>query len=361
VLKNYAVPNLVSGNTKVCVGDALLVQTNLDPTKYSFAWKFNSTDLAANKTDLIINNAQMANAGNYTATVTDSKNGCILSLPAYPIAVYDKPVKPVITASQPKSCYDGNVTLQVSTSPTGNTFTWYKEQLVIAGEVNPSVALSHIVSANNYSMKLTDNTSGCSVVTDNIYLDVAPQIAVNITGDQLSCEYTSVSFGTTLSTTDYSFQWYKDGMAGGPDNSKYSLGTVTLADAGNYSVVATSKGTNNLTGCTGTSNTWALVIKAGPTKPVITGPTAFCSGSTITLSSNLTNNFSWNTGATTPSIPVSLGGSYTVTSTNPTSGCSMSTTATITENPVPDLSTFFPTGVYERCASARVSFEGLAG
>ncbi|MDB5273135.1 MAG: large protein [Chitinophagaceae bacterium] len=361
VLKNYTVPNLVSGNTKVCVGDALLIQTNLDPNKYSFAWKFNSTDLAENKTDLIINNAQLANAGNYTATVTDSKNGCILSLPAYPIAVYDKPVKPVITASQPKSCYDGSVTLQVPTSPTGSTFIWYKEQVVIAGEVNPSVALSHIVSANNYSMKLTDNTSGCFVVTDIFYVDVAPQIVVNVSGDQLACEYSSVSIGTTLSTVDYTFQWYKDAVAAGPNNSKYSIGSVALVDAGNYYVVATSKGTSNLLGCTGTSNTLALVVKAGPTKPVITGPAEFCSGSPITLTSNLTNNFVWNTGATTPSIPVSLGGSYTVTSTNPISGCSISTTATVIENPVPDLSTFFPTGVYERCASARVSFEGLDG
>lgn len=357
-VKNYSVPNLLSGNKKVCVGDAMSIQTNLDASKYAFAWKFNTTDLTATGTELLINNVQLTTTGNYTVTVTDKLNGCIVSLPAYDITAYNKPAKPVITPSQVQSCYDGVITLSVPVSATGNTFTWYKEQDVIAGATTPSIVLSNITTVNNYSLKLTDDNSGCSILTDKQLITVAPKIIVNVTGDELSCEYTAVSFGTQLSTTDFDFQWFKNGIAAGPNNTKYSFTSVLLADAGDYYVTVTSKGTTNITGCQAKSDTLTLVIKAGPTQPVISGPSAFCTGSPITLSSNLTNNISWNTGAVTSSILVTLGGTYTVTSTNPLSGCAISASKTVTQNPLPDLS-FFPPGIYERCASDRLSFEGL--
>ena len=74
--------------------------------------------------------------------------------------------------------------------------------------------------------------------------------------------------------------------------------------------------------------------------PVITpsGPTAFCVGGSVTLSSNIENQYQWSTGVndTLQSITVNAGGTYTLTITN-IYGCSSSATQTVTVYNLPPI------------------------
>jgi hypothetical protein len=108
---------------------------------------------------------------------------------------------------------------------------------------------------------------------------------------------------------------------------------TSLSTASGYKVRVVS--TNPVvTGATGTD---ALTINALPPVPVITpgGPTTFCQGGSVTLTSSSATSNAWSTGATTQSISVSTSGNYTVTVTN-ASGCSQaSAPTTVTVNPLP--------------------------
>jgi len=82
-----------------------------------------------------------------------------------------------------------------------------------------------------------------------------------------------------------------------------------------------------------------VTVNATPTTPTISagGPTSFCTGGSVILTSSATSGNVWSTSATTQMITVSTAGSYTVTFTNG-NGCSATSTATsvnVSNAPIP--------------------------
>ena len=92
--------------------------------------------------------------------------------------------------------------------------------------------------------------------------------------------------------------------------------------------------------------------------PTITagGPTTFCAGGSVTLTSSPRTTYLWSNGATTPSINVTTSGSYTVKVTN-ASGClSAPSAATIvTVNALPATPTITAGGPTTFCAGGSVT------
>jgi hypothetical protein len=70
---------------------------------------------------------------------------------------------------------------------------------------------------------------------------------------------------------------------------------------------------------------------------IISGPTAVCNGSSITLTSSPAPNYSWSTGATTQSITVSPTNNTTYSVTVSNAGCSSSASQPVTVNEVPSV------------------------
>jgi hypothetical protein len=70
--------------------------------------------------------------------------------------------------------------------------------------------------------------------------------------------------------------------------------------------------------------------------PTITagGPTTFCSGSSVTLTSSAATGYLWSTGATTQSIVAAATGSYTVSVTGACNGTSPATNVVVNTVPV---------------------------
>ena len=100
----------------------------------------------------------------------------------------------------------------------------------------------------------------------------------------------------------------------------------------------------------------------GPTAPVITasGPTSFCQGGSVVLTSSIATGNTWNTGATTQSITVSASGSYSVTQT--AGGCTSSPSAAVvvTVNPIPPAPTITASGPLSFCAGGSVTLTSSA-
>ena len=117
---------------------------------------------------------------------------------------------------------------------------------------------------------------------------------------------------------------------------KYTIPLDNLlnnAQSGTYTVTAT-----NFAGCSVTST--PVVVNPSPSATITAnGPTSFCVGNSVTLTSSSGNSNVWNTGDTTSSITVLTSGSYSVTVTN-ASGCSKTSAITpVAVAPAPSIPT----------------------
>ena len=162
-------------------------------------------------------------------------------------------------------------------------------------------------------------------------------------GDDTKCEGQGTSFSVTASGGTLSYQWKKGGTAiSGATNSSYSIGTLAVGDAGNYTVDVTNS-------CqTLSSSAAVLTVNA---KPVITSATtgAVCSGvaQNYSITASIPSSISWTRAA--------------VTSITPTTGSG--TTSTITEtlvngstSPVNAVYVITPTATTGSCVGAAVNY-----
>ena len=132
----------------------------------------------------------------------------------------------------------------------------------------------------------------------------APAV-ISADGPTTFCAGGSVTLSTTETYATYNWS-----------NGQHT-NSINVNSSGNYYLV----GIDN-DGCSHTSNTINVTVNPNP-NPLISagGPTTFCNGGSVVLSSNIATGNLWSTGATTQSITVSASGSYSVTNTN-ANGCS---------------------------------------
>ena len=136
--------------------------------------------------------------------------------------------------------------------------------------------------------------------------------------------------------------------------------SINITTSGSYTVRVTNSG-----GCQSASSAATVVtVNALPATPTISpgGPTTFCTGGNVTLSSSAGTSYLWSNGATTSSITVTISGSYTVRVTNG-SGCqSAASVATIiTVNSLPSTPTITAGGPKTFCSGGSVTLTSSAG
>ncbi|MDR2511293.1 MAG: hypothetical protein LBC89_02300, partial [Bacteroidales bacterium] len=248
-------------------------------------------------------NASIANSGTYTVTVSDT-NGCsdtesitITSDTSFPIADITNN-----TGSTELTCSLTSISL---TATGGDTYFWSSG---LGNSANAS-----ITSAGNYTVTITNTSTGCSastgiLITQNITL---PPVGItNNTGTtELTCSQTSIS----LTATDgNSYSW---------SNGAFSAST-TITAPGTYTVTATG-----VNGCTNATSIQILEDK--------TIPTASITNNTLTneLTCNVTSisvtasggigvfSYSWSGGlGNSANASITTPGNYVVTVTA-SNGC----------------------------------------
>jgi hypothetical protein len=125
-----------------------------------------------------------------------------------------------------------------------------------------------------------------------------------------------------------------------------STSTISLATGSNYVTPLLSSG--NYTYYAASTNSCAegprtgitVTVNALPTISISGGTTAVCEGTSVNLTANGANTYSWNTGATTttiaPTPTTSL--TYTVIGTSSVTGCSSQAVQSVTVNALPSVS-----------------------
>jgi hypothetical protein len=204
------------------------------------------------------------------------------------------------------------------------------------------------LGTTNVTATASDNNGNIAHLTFPVTVNVTPLPAATISANRPTtfCAGDSVILTASAGNT---YKW----------NTGATTSSITVKTSGSYSVTVTN---NN--GCSASSAATAVTVNPLPAPAIsASGPTSFCIGGSVTLTSSPASTYHWSNGATTKSITVSTADSYSVTVTN-TSGCSATSAATaVTVNPLPVATitadgptTFCPSGSVTLTASPEASY-----
>lgn len=273
-----------------------------------------------------------AAAGNYTVFIIDN-NGC-QSPPSAPITttVNPLPAPPTIgSAGAPTTfCPGGKVSL--SSSP-GFAYLWSN------GATSEGITVS---TSGIYTARLRD-TNGCLSIPSNpvvvTVLTPPPTPVISPNGPTTFCQGGTVALSANPAVA---YVW----------NTGATTRSISVAESGNYSLVV-----KDGNGCESSPSTVTVRVNPLPAKPTIStsGPTTFCQGGTVTLTSVPSANYRWTSGANTQNIAIGASGRFAVAVID-ANGCSsvLSDSVTVTVNPLPDKPTITANGPITFCADKNV-------
>lgn len=221
------------------------------------------------------------------------------------------------------------------------SFQWYNGQTALTGQTNSSLILTNVAAtdAGTYTVIVTGSCG--APVTNSATLTINANISVTVPpADATSCPGTTANFSVNATGTDLSYQWYQGAtLLTGQTNSTLTIGSVTAANAGTYSVV--------ITGACGTSvtNSATLTVNANTLVTVPPANATNCPGTTANFSVNATGtglSYQWYHGATLlsgqtgstltiPNVSAANAGTYNVVITG-ACGTSVTNSAILTIN-----------------------------
>ncbi|MGC4042129.1 MAG: T9SS type A sorting domain-containing protein [Flavobacterium sp.] len=201
---------------------------------------------------------------------------------------------PTITASGPTTyCEGGSVTL-TSSSATGNLWS--------TGETTQSIVAQ---ASGNYFVSAT-NGNCYSPISESVTVTImAPQAAPTIAVSGSGSSFCAGGSATLTSSA----------LTGNVWSTGETTRSITVTTSGTYTV------SYNNGVCTSavSAGTTITVIPRIVATITASGPTTFCQGDSVVLTSSSASGNTWSTGATTQSITIGVSGTYTVTVSG---GCS---------------------------------------
>ncbi len=282
-------------------------------------------------------------------TITD---GCVVNASTAPVVV--NPILPVSVtiAVSPSTdvCELTEVTFTATPTNGGGspTYKWFKDAVEIPGETSSTYVTTDLVGAEVITAELTSSeacTSGNPDLSNAITMNVTGSVEVSVTlasSANPSCSGEPVTFTATPTggggAPEYEFFVNGISVQGGDPVSFLNTYTYTPEPGDLVFVKLKSSFACALGDGTANSTTITQDVNPTPVAPVITpsGPTTFCAGGSVTLTSDYEGGNTWSTTETTDAIIVTTSGTYTVTQTQLgcTSDPSVAVVVTVNPNPV---------------------------
>ncbi|MDD5571697.1 MAG: gliding motility-associated C-terminal domain-containing protein, partial [Bacteroidales bacterium] len=299
--KNCA-PAVVVNNATVCAGTCATLNATGSggTTPYTYSWS-PSTGLSGTSGATVT--ACPATTTTYILTLKDN-----LSATATAQSVVTVNPLPNITATGGTICLGASINISAS---GGISYTWNTGSISNPLNVSPNTTTTYTVTGINVGG--CTNTASCVVF-------VNPLPTISAAGGTV-CNGSS----TIISATGGTNYTWNNGL--GTGQSK----TVTPNITTTYFVTGT-----DANGCTGTAS--CVVIVNNNIIPTVNNP-VICNGTCATLTVSGGNNYTWSPGGqTTQSISVcpATTTTYFVNATN-TLGCTGTVVATVTVNPLPNI------------------------
>ena len=201
----------------------------------------------------------------------------------------------------------------------------------------------------------TNQTPGGGAANDEVLIDDVELIYVPkpsfTPATATVCQGGTVNFTNTSTNYPTSYSWFFQG--GSPATSTATNPSITYNTPGTYDVVLTA---TNQWGSKTITQTNIITVGATPSIPTISanGPTSFCSGSSVVLSSSQANGNTWSNTGTGAAITVSTSGTYTVTYTDALGCAATSAPTAVTVNTTPAAPTVSANGPTTFCTGGSV-------
>ncbi len=315
-----------NGSTTFCKGDSV---TLISSKAYKYLWSTGDTT----------NSINIDTSNSYFVKVTNL-SGCqsANSVPTI-VTVNQLPTTPDINVEGSINFCEGDSV--ILTSSEGNSYIWSN------GETTKNI---NITKTGSYFVQVT-NTNGCLSDTSlhkNVTVDNLPAVPVILaSGSTNICEGDSVKLTSSEGIRNL---W----------STNDTTSSIYVTNTGNYTVRIT-----NLNGCQSKlSSPLKVTVNEIPTTPTITsgGPTTFCEGDSVKLTSSYGNFYLWSDSDTTESIIATKSGNYYVKVKN-ANGCisGSSVEVTITVNALPFVPTITADGTTTFCYGDSVGLISSTG
>jgi PKD domain len=298
-----------SGPATFCAGGSVTLTASIAPgAGVSYLWS------PGGETTQAIN---VTASGSYSVTVTVT--GCAGTSPATVVTVNPIPSAPTASNSGPY-CAGGAISLAVSTV-AGATYSWTGPSGYASTVQNPTISNATTAMAGTYSVTATVGSCTSAAATTNVVVNPIPGTPIATNNGPL-CAGGSLNL-TTPTVSGATYAWTgPNGFASTAQNP--TIGSVTTAAAGTYSVTAT------VNGCTSAAGTTSVTVNPVPTAPTAGNGGPYCAGATLSLTASTVTGatYSWTgpnaftSTSQNPSIPnatTAATGTYSVTVT--VNGC----------------------------------------
>ena len=315
-------PNFTISPNPACVGDAITFTGLGTGNANSYDWLLPSSSSATLSNQQIPTGITYSTAGTFNATLNYQQGLCLFPI-TNQITINAIPAAPIISSNSP-ICLGETLNLE-GPSIAGATYNWSGPSFSSAIE-DPTI--NNVVNANSGAYNLTVTVNGCTsnASTLNVVINpTPPQPTITASGSLSICNGQNVILTSSAAS---SYLW----------SNGATTQSITVSAGGSYTVQVF-----NVEGCSSVLSIPTVVtLSSNPAQPSITasGPTTFCNGNSVTLTSSAENSYLWSNGATTQSITTTLAGNYSVIVSN-SFGCSSvsSNVINITVNPGPGIPT----------------------
>jgi hypothetical protein len=338
-----------SSANPICAGDLVTFfafPTN-GGTAPAYQWKVNGFNVGTNSSNY--STTTIAN-GDVVTCVMTSNAPCVVGSPATsaPITMSVNPSLPVsvsVVASDTTVC-PGTLVNFLALPNNGGPGPVYQWQ-VNGGNVgtnNPFFSSSTLNNGDIVTCRLTSN-AGCATGNPATSAPITMVVALPPTP-------TITPVGTASFCTGGSVTLSSSAPSGNVWSNGATTPTISVNSAGSYTVYAIASG------CTSLVSTPTVVTENPiPPTPTITagGPTTFCNGSNVVLTSSAAAGNVWSNGDLTQNSTITASGSYTVYAV--VAGCTSAVSAptVVTVNPIPATPVITPAGATTFCTGGSVS------
>jgi Secretion system C-terminal sorting domain len=293
-----------NGN-KICAGTSTTLTAS---NTANFIWNTGATTAAINVTPVV---------GTQVYTVTGGTAGCS-NTASYIVDVVPLPITNIISSNGNSICEGVQTTLTANAGAA--SYSWN------TGETTAAITIKPNVGTTVYTVTGT-NAEGCvNSLSYSVTVNPLPTIIIAGSNGNSICAGTS----TILSATGASSYVWSNGAAASSITVSPAVGT------NNFSVTGTSA-----QGCSSSAN-YALSVNSLPAVSInSSNGSNICIGGTTLLTATGAANYTWSTGAITPTITVLAAApagttAYTVKGTD-VNGCNATVVYALAVNPLPTI------------------------
>ena len=350
----YGASAVVFGNSTTCegIGGGVVYVTLTGTPPFTLQWDDGELESDVEGTPHL----RVVHPGSsraYTLLSMSDANGPGVTSGSAFVTVLPAPPMPQISADGPTTFCEGySVVLHANVFYDG--YQWFRDGIASPPTTDESI---EVTVTGNYSVRAltADGCAGPESAPAAVTVISRPSTPVVTAGGPLTfCEGGSVTL-TSSSTSDH--QWYRDFST--PIEGATGR-TYTVTASGIYTVAVIGQDTGCLSQI---SEPVVVTVNPIPSQPTVTanGPTTFCQGSSVTLTSSSATGNQWYSsgspiaGATGQTYNATVTGSYTVVVT--LLGCTgpSSSATSVTVNPVPNTPTISAGGATTFCEGGAVT------